>query len=137
MLLGTLTEAARGLQHYMRVSEDHIRQGASMGIAAIVEEVTARCTAALHWSVGLERRVQPLTAALTRGIAHQVPTHAHAPRAAASPGVELPREYIACSSRGSAFAPQVNGAVRRRGSLSTQLLYYYILHGLKVPSPLR
>lgn len=38
---GTLVEAARGLQHYMCVSEAHIFEGVRMGTAAIVEEVEA------------------------------------------------------------------------------------------------
>ncbi|EOD40299.1 hypothetical protein EMIHUDRAFT_460356 [Emiliania huxleyi CCMP1516] len=41
LVTGTLLEAAHGLQHYMRVSEEHIRQGVAMGTAAIEEEVRA------------------------------------------------------------------------------------------------
>ena len=41
-MTGTLLEAAHGLTHYMRVSEEHIRQGVAMGTAAIEEEVRSR-----------------------------------------------------------------------------------------------
>ena len=54
LVTGTLLEAAHGLQHYMRVSEEHIRQGVAMGTAAIEEEVRSR---AISGSLGQFRAI--------------------------------------------------------------------------------